>query len=75
MDDYAMLIRGLLDLYETVFDETLLGWAERLQAKQDALFWDVAKGGYFTTTTVDPSVVLRLKEGIHSAYLHRLGTD
>jgi uncharacterized protein YyaL (SSP411 family) len=62
VDDYAMLIRGLLDLYEVCFDDMLLAWAERLQDKQDSLFWDNVHGGYYTTSTVDQSIVLRLKE-------------
>ena len=45
LDDYAYLIQGLIDLYEADFDEQWLGWAHRLQKKQDELFWD--EGGYF----------------------------
>ena len=60
-DDYAFLIQGLLDLYETGFETRHLEWAERLQAKQDELFADSA-GGYFGTSQRDDSVLLRLKE-------------
>ena len=47
LDDYAYLIQGLIDLYETDFDEEWLTWANILQKKQDELFWDKASGGYF----------------------------
>ena len=61
-EDYAFLIAGLLDLYEADFDVAHLRWAEELQAKMDALFFDPAKGGYFSTSGDDPSVLLRMKE-------------
>ena len=61
-DDYAFLIQGLLDLYEAGFDLAHLRWAERLQAKQDELFYDTSSGGYFAASERDPSVLLRLKE-------------
>ena len=48
LEDYAFLIQGLLDLYETSFEVKWLSWAMRLQEQQDALFWD-ADGGYFAT--------------------------
>ena len=43
-DDYAALIAGLLDLYETDFDTAWLQWAAELQAKMDALFLDKEHG-------------------------------
>jgi uncharacterized protein len=61
-EDYAFYIRGLLDLYEASFDVQWLQLAEQLQATQDRLFWDDKKGGYFTSTGDDPSILLRLKE-------------
>jgi uncharacterized protein YyaL (SSP411 family) len=60
--DYAFLIQGLLDLYETVFDVRWLDWAARLQEKQIGLFWDAADGGFFESEDGDPSVLLRMKE-------------
>ncbi len=61
-EDYAFLIQGLLDLYETTFDLQWLEWAVQLQGKQIELFWDPAAGGFFANTTDDASVLLRLKE-------------
>lgn len=61
-EDYAFLIQGLLDLYETTFDPSWIEWAVHLQERQDELFWDATAGGYFTTTGKDASILLRPKE-------------
>ncbi len=66
-DDYAFLIQGLLDLYETTFDPQWIAWAIQLQARQDALFWDDAKDGYFATTGKDANILLRTKEAYDGA--------
>ncbi|KAF4518086.1 hypothetical protein B566_EDAN007787 [Ephemera danica] len=60
-DDYAFLVRGLLDLYEASSEDRFLVWAEQLQDKQDELFWDHESTGYFTAAK-DPTILLRLKE-------------
>ncbi|XP_072339148.1 spermatogenesis-associated protein 20 isoform X1 [Scyliorhinus torazame] len=62
LDDYAFVIRGLLDLYEVSFDEQWLEWALKLQQKQDDLFWDAKGFAYFSDDAHDPSVLIRLKE-------------
>jgi uncharacterized protein YyaL (SSP411 family) len=59
--DYAFLIQGLIDLYETSFEVRWLEWAVQLQEKQNELFGDAAAGGFFTNTGADASVLLRLK--------------
>ncbi len=66
-EDYAFLIQGLLDLYEAAFDLQWLQWAERLQARMDALFWDEAHGGYFNSRADDASVLVRMKEDYDGA--------
>ena len=66
-EDYAFLIQGLLDLYESGFDVRWLQWAERLQARMDALFWDAERGGYFNARADDPSVLVRQKEDYDGA--------
>ena len=60
-EDYAFLIQGLLDLYETTFDVAHLTWAVELQELQDQLFWDEAGGGYFASAAGEADVLLRLK--------------
>ncbi|KAL3273041.1 hypothetical protein HHI36_014497 [Cryptolaemus montrouzieri] len=62
LDDYAFLIRGLLDLYEASLDSDWLQWAEALQETQDRLFWDPIGMGYFTSPSGDPSIKIRGKE-------------
>jgi uncharacterized protein YyaL (SSP411 family) len=62
LDDYAFLIQGLLDLYETDFDPKLLTWALQLQSTQCRWFWDDKSGGYFTTRSGDRSILFRTRE-------------
>ncbi|HVZ66120.1 MAG TPA: thioredoxin domain-containing protein [Lacunisphaera sp.] len=66
-EDYACLIQGLLDLYESGFEIRWLQWAERLQARMDELFWDDAGGGYFNSRGDDAAVIVRLKEDYDGA--------
>ncbi len=66
-DDYAFLIQGLLDLYETGFDVGWLQWAEQLQHKQDELFADKEHGGYFGVRETAPDILLRMKEDYDGA--------
>jgi uncharacterized protein YyaL (SSP411 family) len=65
--DYAFLISGLLDLYETDFDLGWLRWARQLQDTLDLHFWDQERGGYFSTSDRDPAILLRLKEDYDGA--------
>jgi uncharacterized protein YyaL (SSP411 family) len=66
-EDYAYLIFGLLELFQTDGDPQWLEWAQALQAQQNALFWDPVDGGWFSTTGRDESVLLRLKEDYDGA--------
>jgi uncharacterized protein YyaL (SSP411 family) len=66
-DDYAFVIQGLLDLYEASFDVGWLQFAIELQETQDRLFFDEERGGYFSGTGKDASILLRMKEDNDSA--------
>jgi uncharacterized protein YyaL (SSP411 family) len=66
-DDYAFVIQGLLDLYEASFDVSWLQFASELQETQDRLFFDEVRGGYFSGTGQDASILLRMKEDNDSA--------
>ncbi|XP_014236341.1 spermatogenesis-associated protein 20 isoform X1 [Trichogramma pretiosum] len=57
--DYAFVIRGLLDLYESTFNTEWLQFAEQLQDIQDSLFWSEEKGLYYSTTASDETVIVR----------------
>ena len=61
-DDYAFHIQGLLDLYEASFDVQWLRWREQLQATQDRSSGMTKRGGYFSGTGQDTSILLRMKE-------------
>jgi uncharacterized protein YyaL (SSP411 family) len=61
-DDYAMVIQGLLDLYEASFDVEHLKFAIQLQETQDRLFFDEKNGGYFSNSSRDKSVFVRMKD-------------
>ena len=62
LSDYALLIQGLLDLYETTFDLRWLQWALELQNQQDHRFLDREGGGYYDTTANAIDLLLRLKD-------------
>jgi uncharacterized protein YyaL (SSP411 family) len=66
-EDYAFLIQGLLDLYETSFEIDDLNWAIALQNTQTRLFEDKSNGGFFTTTASDPTLLFRMKEDYDGA--------
>src|SRR5262245_3947759 len=61
-DDYAMVIQGLLDLYEASFDVEWLRFAIQLQETQDRLFFDQGNGGYFSNSGRDKNVFVRMKD-------------
>lgn len=60
-EDYALVIQGLLDLYEADFDTRWLEWAMQLQEKQDEIYEDSETGGYWASDPRDESVVMRVK--------------
>lgn len=51
-EDYAMLVQGLLDLFEVSSDVKWLDLALTLQQRQDQLFWDASAGRYATGTSL-----------------------
>ena len=65
--DYAMLIQGLLDLYEASFEIKWLKWAATLQDEFEAKCGDPEKGGYFSVSKSIPNSVLQVKEDYDSA--------
>jgi uncharacterized protein YyaL (SSP411 family) len=67
LDDYAMFVQGLLDLYEAQFDRRHLELAARLTEKQIELFEDTESGAFFSTSAGDHRLVLRVKEDYDGA--------
>jgi uncharacterized protein YyaL (SSP411 family) len=62
LDDYAFLIWGLQELYETTFDLRYLESALELQIQLDDFYWDELEGGYFLTASDAEELLTRPKE-------------
>jgi len=67
LDDYAWVVRGWLDLYESTFDERWLKDAMKLQEQADALFFDDEGGGYFYTAKDGEALIARGKDAFDQA--------
>jgi uncharacterized protein YyaL (SSP411 family) len=61
-DDYAFLIRGLLELYEADFELGYLKAAVSLNRELLEHFWDPANGGLYFTANDSESLIFRKKE-------------
>lgn len=67
-EDYAYLISGLIDLYESTFDYSYLEWAQKLQQSHISLFWDKEHGGFYSTVAENAkSLIFRPKNAFDSA--------
>ena len=62
LDDYAFLTWGLLDLYETTFDPSLLERALVLDEHLQRRFRDPDAGGFFFTADDAEGLIVRQKE-------------
>ncbi|VVB72131.1 Uncharacterised protein [uncultured archaeon] len=62
LDDYAFLIMGLIDLYETVFDAGYLKAALELNSIMLKHFWDSDRGGFFFSPDDGEALIMRRKE-------------
>jgi hypothetical protein len=60
--DYAFLIHGLLNLYQTTFDLTFAERAQVLQEKMIEDFWDEQNGGFYSTPKGSIDLPVRPKE-------------
>jgi uncharacterized protein len=62
-EDYALLIKALLDCYEATQETHWLEQAQSLQSQMDELLWDLEMGGYFNTSGSDSqNLILREKD-------------
>jgi uncharacterized protein YyaL (SSP411 family) len=66
-EDYACLIFGLIELFQADSAPVWLDWAVSLQRRQDELFWDEERGGWFSSDGRDPTVLVRMKENYDGA--------
>ena len=62
VDDYAFFIWGLLEYYESVFDEEYLALAISLCRDQFEHFWDEEFSGFFFTADDGETLITRQKE-------------
>ncbi|MGD9897634.1 MAG: thioredoxin domain-containing protein [Calditrichaceae bacterium] len=62
LDDYANLIKGLLDSYEALFDDNYLKWAFELTQYVNRNFLDPENGGYYYTSNEQEELFKRLKD-------------
>ena len=67
-DDYAFFVQGLIDLYESSFNDSYLEFADALQKRQIELFTSPDSLGFYTTPSPQPpDLILRLKSGMDAA--------
>ncbi len=59
LDDHAFMVDALIECWHSTFDERWLRAALDLQRRQDALFFDEARGDYYSTAGDDPTLPLR----------------
>ena len=62
LDDYAYLVYGLIELYESSFEEKYLQSSIELTKTMIEEFWDKENGGFFFTTKSADDSVPRLKQ-------------
>jgi uncharacterized protein YyaL (SSP411 family) len=61
LDDYAYLAAGLLDVYEALFDRSLLARARQLTETMVREFWDEKDGAFFFTGESHAELISRAK--------------
>lgn len=69
LEDYAFMVMGLIDLYETNFDISRLETAIKLNQVMMAQFLDKERGGFYTTKQGKTDIITRIKEVYDGATL------
>lgn len=62
VDDYAFMLWGLLEVYETTFNPKYLRQALAISRDMKDLFWDKINGGFYFTGNDGEELLLRPKE-------------
>ncbi|WP_273324817.1 thioredoxin domain-containing protein [Vallitalea guaymasensis] len=62
IDDYAFMIWGLVELYESTFNIFYLNWAVELKDYMINNFWDNVEGAFFLYSTKNEKLISRPKE-------------
>jgi len=67
VDDYAFLVWGLLEMYETTFDVKYLKLAIELNKDQIERFWDEKNGGFYFSADDSENLLVRQKKSFDGA--------
>ncbi|GAB4144140.1 MAG: thioredoxin domain-containing protein [Planctomycetaceae bacterium] len=67
LDDYACLIDGLVELFQTVFDARYLEEASQLASRMIERFSDSKDGGFFYTSDDHEALISRMKDSSDDA--------
>ena len=67
LEDYAFLIWGLLELYQTTLDSKYLKLADELNQILLDNYWDSSNGGFYLTSEELDNVLMRKKDAYDSA--------
>jgi len=67
LDDYAFLVWGLIELYETSFNPEHLELARDLTREQIRRFWDSERNGFFFTADDSEELLVRQKDAYDGA--------
>jgi len=65
--DYVFLISGLIDLHAVCPDGGWLAWADELQRKLDADFWDASRAGYVMRPALGGETLMVIREDYDGA--------
>lgn len=73
LEDYAFMVMGLIDLYESNFDISRLEMALKLNQVMIERFIDKDKGGFYTTKIGRTDIITRVKDAYDGATLSANG--
>ena len=62
IEDYALLVDGLIALHQATGEARYLQEADSLTTKQIELFWDEKNGGFFFTSADHEELIAKLKD-------------
>ena len=60
-EDYSLIIKAFIDLYEISLDETWLNWSILIQEKANDLFYNEASGMYYYTSKTENVIVRKME--------------
>lgn len=75
-EDYAMVIQGLIDVFDATTDVKWLDLAKTLQARQHELFWDASAGRYISGTSLPEQLKgLLVENDVHQPSVNSLAAS